>query len=157
MRLAARIALVLLLLVAAAAIGAYGALRYAKSRSTLNEMADVAHFSMYLAVQRSSGTAAAYEEGLNAFLLVLKQRKSNWNPAWPESIYAVDTALTYARLAELARKRGAEKEAAEYTAQAAAQCPKMGWRTCTGERIAEVAAQVDAKGPFGQTLSGARE
>jgi hypothetical protein len=83
------------------------------SRSTLNGMADVAQFSMYLSVQRSSGTDAAYEEALKAFLLVFEQLKNKWNPTWPESIYAADTALTYARLAALARKRDAENEAAE--------------------------------------------
>jgi tetratricopeptide (TPR) repeat protein len=153
MRLMARITLIVLLLIAGAAAGAYLALRYAESKSRFDERMDVMHFSAYLSAQRSEGTDAAYEEALKAFLLVLDKRQGNWSPTWPDSVYAVDRALTYARLAMLARKRGAEKEAAEYTDQSVALCPRMGWQTCSGEQIAAAAARLDKTALSGRASS----
>jgi hypothetical protein len=104
---------------------------------------DVVHLSAYLSAQRSEGTDAAYEEALKAFLLVLDKRQGNWSPTRPDSVYAVDRALTYARLAMLARRRGAEKEASEYTDQSAVLCRRLGSQTCSGEQIAAAAARLD--------------
>jgi hypothetical protein len=155
--LPSRVAIAVLLLLAGAAAGAYISLQFARSRSTFGEATDIAHLSTYVQVQRASGTDAAYEEALKAFLHHLEQRRGSADAALPESMYAVDSALTYARLADLARKRGASTEAANYMALAEAQCPKMGWRSCSGAQIAEMAAQVDSDNPWGHGASSSSQ
>ncbi len=134
-----------------AAIGAYAALWYARSQNTLEYFAAIAHASAYSEIQRTAGTDASYEASLKAFAKVLERYRSNPNRALPDEMYAVDIALTNSRLAALARKRGDSSAAAGYTQLAEAECPRIGWRQCSAERIAEVAEQADRNSSWAES------
>jgi hypothetical protein len=144
-----RIGILLAVFAAGIAIGAYLGIMVTQSRSLADEMAEVAYYSTFLEVQRSKGDDAAYEQALRGYLSILNDRKGRPSVLLSERTNAFDSALTYARLSTLARRRGAIEEASRYLAEASALCPKLGWRECSAESIAAVAQRLDQRGLFG--------
>ncbi|HTD90097.1 MAG TPA: hypothetical protein VK663_05510, partial [Burkholderiales bacterium] len=66
-----------------------------------------------------------------------------------ERLLATDSALSYARLAALARKRGATQEAEQHVKQAVWYCPEIGWKVCSIEEINYIVERLDKRGVFG--------
>jgi hypothetical protein len=139
----ARIGLYVLVFAAGGAVGTYVGFRIAEAKAFAHEMAEVSHYSAYLQAQRTQGSDAAYEEALKGYLTVLDMRSRGPSPIFPDQVYAVDSALTYARLSMLASKRGAKDEAATYLTRASDLCPRLGWKDCSAATITEMAVRLD--------------
>jgi len=143
MNTAARIGLYVLVFVVGGSLGTYAGYRIAEAKNFATEMAQVAHYSAYLDAQRAQGSDAAYEEALRGYIAVLDLRSKGPSPIFSDKVYAVDSALTYARLSTLASRRGAKEEAATYLMKASDLCPRLGWKDCSAATITEVAARLD--------------
>ena len=111
-----------------------------------SDMLETAYYSAYLDVQASEGTPAAQEESVRTFLALIQKRRDHRTPLYSDRMLAIDSALANARLAALAEKRGASEEAKQFLAQAVSNCPLMGWKDCSAEKIVEFANRVGAKG-----------
>ena len=149
MKTIVRTGIVVLALATGLAVGFYFGVKSSESHAFVGEMAEVAHYSAYLEVQRSEGDDAAYEEALRGYLALLEARKGKPSALFSERVHAVDSALTYARLSALALKRGANEEASRYLAEASALCPQLGWRECSAESITALAQRLDKGGLVG--------
>ena len=150
MKKVAQIGIIVFVLAAGVALGFYLGFKAAESRAAVGQIAEVAYYSAFLEAQRSRGDDAAYEEALRGHLQLLDDRKGKPSLIdFAGTVVAFDSALTYARLSELALKRGATEEASRYLAHAAALCPKLGWRECSGEGIRAFAQGLDKRGLFG--------
>jgi predicted ATPase len=99
-------------------------------------------------MQMSEGTDAAREEAIHTFLALNEKRKQQPSELFPESLLAKDSALAYARLAALAKKRGATQEAEQYLNRAASLCPQTGWQECSAEKIVSMVHRLDRNGIF---------
>jgi len=128
---------------AGGAVGSYATWKVAILGLTSYELADIAHFSAYADLQRSRGTPEAYETSLKELLASVDAREKNRSGLFSEHIYAVDRALTYARLSGLAKRRGDARASAEYEALAEGQCPKTGWSRCSAAEIIQLADRLD--------------
>ena len=124
-------------------IGSYATWKVATLGLTSYELSDIAHFSAYADLQRSRGTPEAYETSLKELLASIDARERNRSGLFSEHLYAVDRALTYARLSGLAKRRGDARASAEYETLAEAQCPKTGWSRCSAADIVEFADRLD--------------
>jgi len=149
MSVVVRVGLGLLLFAAGVGCGAYFGFRLTEIKAQASEMAQIAHYSVYLDAQRTQGSDAAYEEALRGFLDLLDTHSQGSSPLFSEKVYAVDSALTYARLSVLASKRGASDEAATYIGEALALCPELGWQDCSAKTLTEAVLRLDKRGPFG--------
>ena|SRR5688572_22928575 len=149
MRTLARMGLYLLVFAAGGGLGTYIGYRIAETKAFAADMAQVAHYSAYLDAQRTQGSDAAYEEALRGYIKLLDLRSKGSSPIFSDKVYAVDSALTYARLSFLASRRGAKEEAGAYLMKASDFCPRLGWKDCSGAIITEVAARLD-KGRLAQ-------
>jgi tetratricopeptide (TPR) repeat protein len=147
MQAAARIGIYVLVFAAGAGVGAYIGFRMAEAKAFAHEMAEVSHYSAYLQAQRTQGSDAAYEEALKSYLASLDVRSTGPSPIFPDSVYAVDSALTYARLSILASRRGAKDEAAGYLKKASDLCPRLGWKDCSAATITEMVLRLDTGRP----------
>ena len=74
-----------------------------------------------------------------------------------ERTLATDAALSYARLAALANKRGATQEAEQHAKQAVSYCPKIGWKACSIDEINYMVERLDKRGVFGLNKTETRE
>ena len=146
-----RIGIFVLVFAAGGGLGTYLGFRIAGGKAFADEMAQVAHYSAYLDAQLAKGNDAAYEEALRGYLALLDMRSRSASPMFSEKVYAVDTALTYARLSVLASKRGANDEAAAYLTKASALCPKLGWEDCSAATITQVAGRLDKRSTIGSS------
>ncbi len=113
------------------------------------DMAEIAHLSAYIDTQMSEGTDTTREEAIRVFLASLEERKKHPSPWFTEKVYATDSALSYARLSALARKRGAIEEAQQLLERAASYCPQIGWQECSAEKIVDAVHRLDKRGLFG--------
>jgi hypothetical protein len=147
MQAAARIGIYVLVFAAGAGVGAYVSFRMAEAKAFAHEMVEVSHYSAYLQAQRTQGSDAAYEAALKSYLASLDVRSKGPSPIFPDSVYAVDSALTYARLSILASKRGAKDESANYLKKASDLCPRLGWKDCSAVTITEMALRLDKERP----------
>lgn len=129
--------------------GTYVGYAASQARASAYQMAEIAHYSAFVSAQMSEGTDEAGEEALRVFLAVIENRKGNWSPIFPERVYAIDSALTNARLSALAQRRGARDEARRYLDAALSFCPQTGWRDCTAENMMAVVQRLDKDGIFG--------
>ena len=107
------------------------------------QAADLELLRTYVVTQTVKGTAAAHEAALLDFLATLKRMESHPSTLFPARIVAVDEALTYARLADLAKQRSDATAAAGYLSSAAALCPSLTWEHCSAADIADFAARLD--------------
>ena len=149
MKTAPRVASYFLVLAVGIAVGYYSGFWVGKGSALAFDMAETAYYSAFIEAQMSEGTNATREEALRAFLAVIEKRKGHWTPTFSEKGYAVDAALTNARLSALAQKRGATREAQEYLNRAASFCPQIGWQDCSAEKILAFAQRLDKHGLFG--------
>lgn len=149
MKSVVHIGVVVLALATGAAIGFYFGVESSRSQAFFADMVEVAYYSSFVAVQRSEGNDAAYEESLRAYLELVEARNRKASVLFPERWNYLDLALTHARLSALAKKRGATEVASGHLAEAAALCPKLGWRECSSEKILTVAERLDKRGLFG--------
>ena len=129
--------------------GFYFGLVSGQSREFAYEMIETGNFYAYMDLQMREGTDAAREEALHGFLALIEKRKGQQSTLLTEKIFATDSALTNARLAALAKKRGADHEAQQYLDRAASFCPQTGWHDCTAEKIVYMVQRLDKQGIFG--------
>ena len=127
----------------------YGNIRLGEARRTAENMLLTAKYSFFLETQMKEGTDAAYEEAIQGHLALLKDLKQNPDAILTDKVFAIDSALDYARLSALASKRGAAQEAKQLLARAEAFCPQIGWRECSAYKIQYFASLIDKRGLFG--------
>jgi len=92
-----------------------------------------------------SGNDAAYETALRQHISFLQFNAQRAERVFGAKATANDTALAYARLSMLARKRGADAESLQYAKQAEFLCPALGWQDCSAEKLVALASQLDGK------------
>jgi hypothetical protein len=119
-------------------------------RSFVFETAEMSYYLAYVNTQMSEGTDATREEVLHEFLKQNEKRRGHPSALFDigDRGFAMDAALTYARLAALAQKRGANQEAQQYLVRAASFCPQFGWKECSIEKISYMVKRLDKKGTF---------
>lgn len=151
MNTAIRIASYVLALAIGLGAGYYFGFEVGRGRALALDMVETAYYSAYTEMQMAEGTDASREEATRGFLALIEKRKGHWTPLFTEKGYAIDSALTNARLSALAQKRGATQEAQEYLSRAASFCPQIGWQECSAEKIVSFAKRLDKHGLFGVT------
>ena len=109
------------------------------------EMAGVIVFHSYLDAQREFGTPAAYEASLTDQVNWLSARAKEPTDMWPANAIAFDKALTYARLSESQAQRGATQDSARSLESAAALCPQLRWKECSGAKILAFTQTLDKR------------
>jgi hypothetical protein len=92
-----------------------------------------------------SGNDAAYETALRQHVAFLQLNAQSAERVFGAKATANDTALAYARLSMLARKRGADVESLNYSKQAESFCPTLGWQECSVDKLFALASQLDGK------------
>jgi hypothetical protein len=130
-------------------VGYYTGFWVGKGNVLAFDVAETADYSGFIEAQLSEGTNAARDEALHNFLAVIEKRKGHWTPTFSEKAYAVDSALTNARLSALAQKRGTSQDAQEYLERAVSFCPQIGWQDCSAEKMVAFAQRLDEHGLFG--------
>lgn len=148
MKIMLRIASYLLVLIIGLGTGYYFNGEVNRSRSFAFDMVEVGYLAAYMDVQMSEGTDATREEALHTFLSMNERRKNRSSEFFTERMLATDSALAYARLAVLAKKRGANEEFQQYLSRAESFCPEIGWQDCSAERITSVVQRLDKQGIF---------
>ena len=143
MKKSARYGLIAIGILASFVAGLYLGYRVGDAQSFAEEAVISAKYAVMTDVARTEGTDAAYEDALIAYLGFLESRKGKWSPLFSERVYAMESALTFARLAGLAGKRGASEEATEYLGAAVSLCPSAGLRDCSEESISSIAERLD--------------
>lgn len=116
-------------------------------RHTLRMSEDIAlHFESLqnLDTASRSGNDAAYEVALRQHISFLRSNAQSAERVFGAKATANDTALAYARLSLLARKRGADVESLHYAKHAESLCPALGWQECSAEKVIGLASQLDA-------------
>jgi hypothetical protein len=108
------------------------------------EMANIDHISTYVTIQRFEGTAQTYEVSLGDFLVALDEQERAGPGLFSGQAVPVDKALTYIRLALLAAERNDFDAASKYRAQAERLCPRLGWKSCSADEMAQVVKRLDA-------------
>lgn len=91
------------------------------------------------------GNDAAYETALRQHLSFLQLNAQSAERIFSAKATANDTALTYARLSMLTRRRGADVESLNYSKQPESLCPTLGWQECSADKILALASQLDGK------------
>lgn len=148
MKTLVRIASYVVMLGVGLVIGLYCGSRYKEARSFAFDAAEITHYSAYMKTQMVQGTDASLEEAIRGFLALIEKRKGHQSPWLTEKVFATDAALSNARLAALAQKRGATQEAQQYLNRAASFCPQLGWKECSAEKITSMVQRLDKEGIF---------
>ncbi|MEW6119718.1 MAG: hypothetical protein AB1593_06490 [Pseudomonadota bacterium] len=148
MRTALRIVSYMLALIVGGAIGLYFGFRLGQDSIAVFDMAETAYYAAFMETQMSDGTDAAREEAIHTFLALNEKRMKQPSKLFLESPLAKDSALAYARLAALAKKRGATQEAERYPNHAASFCTQTGWQECSPEKIMSMVQRLDRTGIF---------
>ncbi|MCB1809825.1 MAG: hypothetical protein KDJ99_33065 [Candidatus Competibacteraceae bacterium] len=148
MKIATRITSYVLVLVVGLAIGFYYGSRFGQAHAFAFDMAEISYYSAHMDMQMSEGTDATREEAIHAFLALVEKRSEQSNAFFTKKIIATDSALANARLAALAKKRGAVQEAQQYLNRAVSFCPQMGWKDCSAEKISHMVNQLDKEDIF---------
>lgn len=149
MKVFLRIAVVLVILCIGVVGGYWYASRYAEAKNFASDVSELEFYSAIWSTQMAEGTDATREEAIRGHLALIEKRKGHASPMFTEKVAATDSALGYARLSALAKKRGADQEASRLLGQAASYCPAMGWRECDAEKILSAVQQLDKQGIFG--------
>lgn len=138
----------LLALAVGAAIGYSYAEKYGEARILAFDMAEIEYYSSLSSIQMAEGTDATREEAIRNHLALIEKRKNHTSSIFTEKVAATDSALDYARLAALAKKRGADQESQQLLGKAASFCPQMGWKECNTEKLISLVLQLDKRGFF---------
>lgn len=149
MKMAIRITTYLVTLVVGIALGFYVGLRAHDTMHLGGEMLEAEYFGTHMEMQLDRGTDAAREDVIRAFIALNEKRMAHPGRLLTERLLATDAALSYARLAALANKRGANQEAEQHAKQAVSYCPKIGWEACSIEEINYMVERLDKRGIFG--------
>jgi len=144
-----RIATYVLALAVGIALGFYVGSRAYEAMQVGGEMLETEYYGTHMEIQLDHGTDAAREDVIRAFIALNEKRIARPSRVLTERTLATDAALSYARLAALARKRGATQEAEQHAKQAVSFCPKIGWKACSIEEINYVVERLDKRGIFG--------
>jgi len=150
MKILLRATVLLVTLAIGAAAGYWYAAKYAEARNFAFDMAEVGYYASFMSIQMREGTDATREEAIRGHLALIEKRKAHTSPLFTEKIAATDSALGYARLSALAKKRGADQEAQQLLNRAVSFCPQMGWAECGSEKIISFVQQLDKQGIFGE-------
>lgn len=113
-----------------------------------SDFADLSYYRAYMETQLTEGTDAAREEAIHTYLALIEKRKTRPSMLFTKRGFAIDSALSYARLAALAKKRGAIQDAQHYLALAESFCPQIGWQKCSADKITHVVQRLDKQGLF---------
>ncbi|MBN8778801.1 MULTISPECIES: hypothetical protein [unclassified Thiobacillus] len=143
-----RIASYLLVMAVGLGAGFYFGTGINKATAEAFDMAEFEYYAAHVETQLSEGTDATREEAIHTFLALIEKRKARPNELFTEKILAADSALSYARLAALAQKRGATQEAQQYLKRAESFCPQIGWQECSAEKITSMVQRLDKQGIF---------
>ena len=131
-----------------AAAGYWYAVKYSEALNLAFDMAETEYYSSFMSIQMSEGTDATREEAIRTHLALIEKRKGHTSPLFTEKFAATDSALGYARLSALAKKRGAQQETQQLLSQAVSFCPQMGWGQCDEDEILSLVQQLDKQGIF---------
>jgi hypothetical protein len=131
--------------------GAGAAQKVCQAQAALFDMSNAQTMSRYAAVTLAMGSPDASERALQEYLRALDTREKLDIPAGFVSPTALtmDKALTYARLALLAKTRNDPVGAATYWSQAQALCPILQWTSCTADDLTAVVRQLDEHSIWG--------
>ena len=113
------------------------------------DVTEKAYYSAYLEMQLAEGSDSTREEAIKGFLALIDRRKGHWTPWFTEKSYAIDAALSNARLSALGAKRGDVAKATQYLNPAQSFCPQTGWEDSSAEKIVGYAQLLDRNGLFG--------
>ncbi len=157
MKTAARIATYVLTLALGIAIGFYVGSRAHEVMQAGGEMLESKYYATHMGMQLDHGTDAGREDMIRAFIALNEKHMARPSRLLTERMLATDAALSYARLAALANKRGAMQEATQHVKQAVSYCPKIGWKACSIEEINSMVERLDRQGIFGFNRTETRE
>jgi len=107
-------------LIVGAVVGSYLTSWFTRYSRDAAAVGDSQLLSSYLTAQYANGTPAARKTALLDYLAMLKRMENAQSDFYPARIIAVDEALTYARLSELAKQGSDSAAAATYLASAEA-------------------------------------
>ena len=139
MRTALWVLLGLALLICGVAGGFYVGASSSKAVSTAMRSKAISGASNAIVAARSSTSSLEYEEALWRFLALLKIDSTNKGPMFEDWVIATDTALTYARLSDIAAAQGLAEKSQLLLGEAVEQCPRMKLKDCTAAGILEIA------------------
>ena len=148
MKTATRIASYVVVLAVGLASGFYYGSRYYVARALAFDGAEIIYYSAFIDTQMIHGTDASLEEAIRDFLKIIETRKDYPSTLLNKKVLATDAALSNARLAALAQRRGATLESQQYLNRAASFCPQLGWNECSAEKIISVVHKLDKLGTF---------
>jgi len=149
MNTAIRVVTYILVLVFGIALGFYLGARFYDTTMLGTEMLETNYYGAHMEVQLEHGTDSSREDAVRTLIALNEKRIARPSRYLTERMLAIDLALSYARLAALARKRGATQEAEQYSSKAVSFCPKIGWQVCSIEEINQMVQQLDKRGIFG--------
>ena len=130
------------------ASGFYYGSRYYVEHALAFDGAEIIYYSAFVDTQMIHGTDASLEEAIHDFLKIIETRKAHPSKLLSKKVLTTDAALSNARLAALAQKRGATQESQQYLNRAASLCPQLGWNECSAEKIISVVHKLDKLGTF---------
>jgi hypothetical protein len=115
-----------------------GASSSTAASTAMNSLA-ISDASNVIVAARSSTSSLEYEEALWRFLALLQSEATSKNSMLEDWVIATDSALTYARLSDLAAEQGLTEKSQLLLAEAVEQCPRMKLKGCTAAGILKIA------------------
>ena len=106
-----------------------------KAASTAMNSLAISDASNAIVAARSSTSSLEYEEALWRFLALIQSEATRKNSMLEDWAIATDTALTYARLSDLAAEQGLAEKSQLLLTKAVEQCPRMKLKGCTAASI----------------------
>jgi hypothetical protein len=126
-------------LLCGAAGGFYLGTESSNAASMASRIRAVSDASDAVAKTHAAATSLDYEAALWHFLAVLQSESVNRPPILDDWTIATDTALTYARLANLAMEQGLADRARVLLSKATDQCSRMRLKDCNADVILQMA------------------
>ena len=110
-----------------------------KAASTAMNSLAISDASDAIVAARNSTSSLEYEQALWRFLVLLQSEATRKNSRLEDWAIATDTALTYARLSDLAAEQGLAEKSQLLLTKAVEQCPRMKLKGCTAASILIIA------------------
>ena len=114
-------------------------LAFSRSASTAANALALSDASRAIATARISRSSVDYEVALWRFLAVLQSEGSNKNSRFDDWVVATDTALTLARLSDMAAEQGLGEKSQFLRKWAVEQCPRMKLKNFSADAIFDMA------------------